>query len=211
MYSVVQILQLKLEKKIPFQHLIPDRFTKPIEKTLYLHNYLFTRYHLEFSFQGTDLCYFVGLISRRHLEFTHHDVVLTVFNYLLLSDTQMTDTSGQVTHLSSSRSLSIWMCSMYHCYFNSRGRGSVYLVYIGLMASSEKSGDRLDITMRNWSASKSSSAVPTASFLAEVQMLVSYLSHVIYYHCIHELILLHFAFDSYENFAESFPLCHFFY
>lgn len=70
-------------------------------------------------------------------------------------------------------------------------------------------GDRLDITI--WPASKSSSAIPISSFLVEVQMLLSYLECVIYYHCIHELILLHFAFDSYENFAESFPLCHFIY
>lgn len=100
---------------------------------------------------------------------------------------------------------------MYHCYFNSKGRGNVYLVYTGnvylVYTALRKSGDRLDITI--WPASKSSSAIPTSSFQAEIQMLVSYLACVIYYHSIHELILLHFAFDSYENFVESFPLCYF--
>lgn len=40
------------KKKNLFQHLIPDRFTEPTEKALYLHINLFTRYHLEFDFQG---------------------------------------------------------------------------------------------------------------------------------------------------------------
>lgn len=128
----------KTRQKIPLKHLFPDRFTEPTEKALYLHSNLFTRYYLEFSFQGMVFT-MVFCISRRHLESTHH-VVLTVFNYFLLSDIQMTDSiiSGQVTHLFSSRSLSVWMCLMYHCYFNSRGRGIVYLVYIGLLANSEE-------------------------------------------------------------------------
>lgn len=135
MYNVAWILLLKREEKSPCRVLNSSQIY--IEKALYLHINYFTRYYFEISFYGTELWYFLGLISSRHLEFTYHNVALTVFNYFTtVSAIQMTEStiSRQMTHLSFSRSLSIWTDLMYHCCSNSSSRGGIK--YIGLLDNS---------------------------------------------------------------------------
>lgn len=135
--------------------LIPARFTELIEKALYLHINSFTRYYLEISFQGIELWYFVGLISSRHLGFTYHNVVLTVFNYLLLSliFRWQTASSQDKLHICPYQDLWAFGCPWCITAILTAEEGEA-LSTLDCWTTLRMFGDRLDITIRNWLSSK---------------------------------------------------------